>query len=71
MGWHPSRGAAVKFQTGKPTVSVLLAGIGYLESQGITDKNKRNIAFYGFVTRRMPNYADFMRHPDDKGRVKD
>jgi hypothetical protein len=70
-GWHPSRGAAVKFVTDKQTISVLKAAIKYIDGQGtpkitkLTDPKARNKAFYDFVKKRLPNFVPLLREPSE------
>lgn len=69
QGWHPSRGTAVRFETNKQVISVLEAALAEIDGQGegeeITDLAKRNEVFYNFVIRRLPDWEDYMRHPND------
>lgn len=64
-GWHPSRGTATKFDTDKQTVAVLEAAIQHIDSQGLTDPNERNVAFYNFVKSRLPKFVPYMRRPEE------
>jgi hypothetical protein len=63
--WHPSRGAAVKFETDKQTISVLHAAIEYINGEGLTDPGERNEEFYDFVAHRLPNFIQNIRRPDE------
>jgi hypothetical protein len=65
QGWHPSRGAAVKFETDKQTISVLDAAIEHINRMKLEDPGERNTAFYEFVKARLPKFMDYMRHPDE------
>ncbi|ABG31072.1 hypothetical protein [Roseobacter denitrificans] len=64
-GWHPSRGAAKKWETNKQVVSVLEAAIKHLKDQKIKGAKKRNAAFYDFILHRIPSFAAQIRKPDE------
>ena len=64
-GWHPSRGAATKFDTDKQTISILHAAINHINGMGLKDPKKRNIEFYEFVKARLPKFVDYMRRPEE------
>ena len=61
-GWHPSRGVAVQFETDKQVISVLQAGIEAIKD--IKQAKPRNEAFYKFVEKRLPNFIQYIRKPD-------
>ncbi|GFE48689.1 hypothetical protein So717_04420 [Roseobacter cerasinus] len=62
-GWHPSRGAAKKWETNKQVISVLNAAIKHIKD--IDGAPARNAAFYEFIQRRIPAFAAQIRRPDE------
>ena len=64
VGWHPSRGAAVRFETHKQAVSVLNAAIDKADAAG-GDARARNEVFYSFVQSRLPEFVAYLRRPDE------
>jgi hypothetical protein len=65
--WHPSRGAAVKFETNQQVISVLKAALKHIEDEGLVDPDERNQAFYDFLKSRLPNLETDLnvRSPDE------
>ncbi|MEP1611379.1 MAG: hypothetical protein ABJL72_05595 [Roseobacter sp.] len=63
--WHPSRGAAKKWQTNKLVISDLHAAIKRLKVKTIKGANARYIVFYIFVEQRVLDFAKLTRKPDE------
>jgi hypothetical protein len=61
--WHPSEGIGKKFETDQQTISVLENGIKHIAE--IEEAHARNVAFYNYVTERLPKFTQYLRHPDE------
>lgn len=59
--WHPSRGAAVRFNASEASIRKVRTYLAKLDQSGVSDPKTRNRLFYKYVQANVPDLADKIR----------